>query len=168
MFVQCEIDGRKFRAETDIDSGVSPCQQNYTREKLFDLLRNIADLSFKSGFAQEGTSFVSGFAHDETQDQKPTKSDDDDYGPRFFVVDLGDGVKDATRSKTRISDGVPLTRRLLYRGRMEQAAFEYAHSFMCGGFPTKPDQTRPTKDEWLDKEPYEFEVDKFVSEKLFG
>ena len=89
----------------------------------------------------------------------------------FYVIDMGEGMKSATRSRTRISGGErhpPLTRRDLYRGRMDKAEREYAHSFMCSGFPIGNDPNRPSKDEWLDKKPFDFEVDEFVSEKLFG
>lgn len=161
MFVECKVNGIKFRATTDFEAsspdGQNECQQIACRDNLFHLLKEIVD-SYFSCSSKEPV-------------QSPWKipaTADTDYGARFFVVDLGDGKRDATRSKIRSSDGVPLTRRILYRGRMEQAECEYAHSFMCCGFPTCPDSNRPTKDEWLDKEPFEFEVDKFVSEKLFG
>ena len=89
----------------------------------------------------------------------------------FYVIDMGEGKKDATRSRMRAFMGThhpPLTRRDLYRGRMGEAECEYAHAFMCGGFPKGHDPERPSKDEWLDQKPYDFEVDRFVSEKLFG
>lgn len=89
------------------------------------------------------------------------------YGPRFFIVDIGD-KKYVTRSVARPDSARPLTRRELYDGRMGEAQREYAHAFMCTGFPTKEDPTRPTMEAWLAEEPFEFEVDKFVSEKLFS
>lgn len=91
----------------------------------------------------------------------------------FYVIDMGGGEKQATRSRLRVfsangSSHPPLTRRDLYKGRMGEAECEYAHAFMCGGFPKVHDPERPSKDEWLDQKPYDFEVDSFVSEKLFG
>ena len=98
----------------------------------------------------------------------PGPNDDDkDYGSRFFVVGGSDDFKWVTRSKNMRTHGHPLTRKELYERRWEEAECEYAHSFMCGGFPTKPDPARPTKEEWLAKEPFKYEVDKFISEKLF-
>lgn len=98
-------------------------------------------------------------------------SDDKDYGELFYVVDMGDGRMDVTRSRHRGKDGHPLTRRLLYQqaGRMDVAESEYAHQFMCGGFPYKHDSGtgRPTRDEWLDDVPFTYEVDAFMAEKLF-
>ena len=95
---------------------------------------------------------------------------DDDYGSRFYVLDWVEGRKVVTRSKVRAkhNEGCRvLTRNDIYNGRMEKAQCEYAHAFMCGGFPSSPDPTRPSKEEWLSEEPYEFEVDEFISEKLF-
>ena len=94
-----------------------------------------------------------------------------DDGEPFYVVNMGDGRMDVTRSRRRGKDGHPLTRRLLYQqaGRMCVAESEYAHQFMCGGFPYKHDSDtgRPTKDEWLDSVPFDYEVDTFMTEKLF-
>lgn len=91
----------------------------------------------------------------------------DNYGTRFFIVECSDGIKWVTRSKNENTYGRPLTREELYRGWMDEAECEYAHAFMCGGFPTKPDPDRPTKEEWLAEEPYEYEVDRFVTKKIF-
>jgi len=98
---------------------------------------------------------------------------DGDVLTDFYVIDMGGGEKQATRSRLRVFPASgrshpPLTRRDLYRGRMGEAECEYAHAFMCGGFPMEHDPKRPSKDEWLDQKPYDFEVDRFVSEKLFG
>lgn len=92
---------------------------------------------------------------------------DNDYGARFFVIECSDGIKWVTRSKDQNTDGRPLTRNELYRGWMDEAECVYAHAFMCGGFPTKHDPDRPTKEEWLAEEPHEYEVDRFVTKKLF-
>ena len=98
----------------------------------------------------------------------PGPNDDDkDYGTRFFVVECSDDVKWVTRSKIQRQGNRPLSRKELYNGRWLEAESEYAHSFMCGGFPTKPDPDRPSKEDWLAEEPFEFEVDYFISQKLF-
>lgn len=91
-----------------------------------------------------------------------------DYLPKFRVVSMGDGKFSATRFGPRAKEGRPLLRKDIYEGRMNIAECEYAHTFMCGGFPHGDDPDRPSKEEWLNEEPYEFEVDTFVTEKLFG
>lgn len=105
--------------------------------------------------------------------QQVSDGGDGDVLDDFYVIDMGGGEKQATRSRLRVFSASgrshpPLTRRDLYRGRMGEAEYEYAHAFMCGGFPMEHDPERPSKDEWLDQKPYDFEVDRFVSEKLFG
>ena len=102
-----------------------------------------------------------------------SEAGDTDTLDDFYVIDMGDGEKNATRSRLRVFHGdvsrhTPLTRRDLYRGRMGEAECEYAHAFMCGGFPKVSDPERPSRDEWLDQKPYGFEVDKFVTDMLFG
>lgn len=99
------------------------------------------------------------------------KDEDLDYGTVFHVVDLGDGLHSATRSKSRVSgdtNAKPLTRRLLYnRLGWSEAEHVYAHQFMCCGFPRKPDPLRQSADEWLDDMPFEYEIDDFVTEMLW-
>lgn len=107
-----------------------------------------------------------GAAKSEDQKDPPT------YGVDFHVVDLGDGKLDATRSFNRIhsSSGVDhpfLTRRQLYRGRREEALCNYTHEFMCMDFPREPDPKRPSEEEWMDMKPFPWEVDEFLTEKLF-
>lgn len=94
------------------------------------------------------------------------------YGVDFHVVDLGDGKLDATRSFGRIHScsGVhhpPLTRRQLYRGRREEALCNYTHEFMCMDFPKEPDPKRPSEEEWMGMKPFPWEIDEFLTEKLF-
>ena len=91
----------------------------------------------------------------------------------FYVVDMGDGMLSATRSKLRVLvNGKPkcrmLTRRELYKDDMGRAECAYCHEFMCGAFPAGDDPERPSKDEWLDMRPYPHEVDEFLTRKLFG
>lgn len=102
-------------------------------------------------------------------DTKADSQKDDDFSADFYVIDMHDAGKDVTRSLRRISDvkSVKLTRRDLYKGRMDIAECNYAHEFMCGAFPSDDDPDRPSKDEWLDMKPHPFEVDEFLSEKLF-
>lgn len=90
-----------------------------------------------------------------------------EYGVSFRVVDMGDGEMLVTRSDSFSKDGRKLRRSDIYAGRWEEAASEYAHEFMCGGFPTKPDPKRPSEEEWMAEEPYPHEVDRYITEKLF-
>lgn len=90
-----------------------------------------------------------------------------EYGESFRVVGLGDGEKMVTRSSSFAKDGRKLTRADIYKGRWEEAASEYAHAFMCGGFPTKPDPKRPSEEEWMAEEPYPYEVDRYITDKMF-
>lgn len=100
---------------------------------------------------------------------------DNDCLVDFHVIDRGDGDTDVTRSRIRVFsaygtkfDNVRLlTRRDIYRDRYAQAQCEYAHAFMCSGFPTGPDPDRPSEDTWLDEAPFSFEVDRYLAEKLF-
>lgn len=93
----------------------------------------------------------------------------------YYVIEMPGGRLDVTRSRLRVfdqfghvRDGVrPLTRADIYRGRYGEAVCEYAHAFMCSGFPTEYDPDRPTKEEWMSQKPFDFEVDRFLSEKLF-
>lgn len=107
------------------------------------------------------------------KESKPVllKNEDPDYGSMFYVVDLGDVLHSATRSKSRVSgdtNAKPLTRRLLYnRLGWSEAEHVYAHQFMCCGFPRKPDPLRQSADEWLDDMPFEYEIDDFVTEMLW-
>ncbi len=82
---------------------------------------------------------------------------------------MGEGTERpyVTRSKLLAEYGRKLTRADIYAGRFGEAQCEYAHAFMCGGFPTESDLTRPTKEQWMSEEPFPFEVDKYISEKLF-
>lgn len=96
------------------------------------------------------------------------KSKEPDYLPKFRILNMGDNKFSATRSRLQAKDGRPLLRKDIYKDRMNLAESEYAHAFMCGGFPHGDDPDRPSKEEWLNEEPYEFEVDTFVTEKLFG
>jgi len=91
---------------------------------------------------------------------------DDDYDTGFYVIDMPKW-KEVTRSRTRGKNHPRLTRRDLYNGRMDIAECNYAHEFMCNAFPSDDDPDRPSKDRWLDMAPYPFEVDEFLSEKLF-
>lgn len=90
-----------------------------------------------------------------------------EYGESYRVVDLGDGEIMVTRSSYFAKDGRKLTRADIYKGRREEAECEYAHAFMCGGFPLKPDPKRPSEEEWMSEEPFPFEVDKYISDKMF-
>ena len=94
----------------------------------------------------------------------------------YYVIEMPGGRLNVTRSRLRVFDQFgyhvrdhvrPLTRADIYRGRYDEAACEYAHSFMCSGFPTKYDPDRPSKEEWMSQKPFDFEVDRFLSEKLF-
>lgn len=96
------------------------------------------------------------------------KNKEPDYLPKFRILNMGDNKFSATRFGLRAKEGRPLLRKDIYEGRMNIAECEYAHAFMCGGFPKGDDPDRPSKEEWLNEEPYEFEVDTFVTEKLFG
>ena len=89
------------------------------------------------------------------------------YGESFRVVDMGDGEMLVTRSDSFAKDGRKLRRSDIYSGRWEEAASEYAHAFMCGGFPTKPDPKRPSEEEWMAEEPYPHEVDRYITDKMF-
>lgn len=119
-------------------------------------------ISIATAYIQRGGS-VKILEHEkETHPQQ-----DDDCLQDFYVIDMGDGEKDVTRSRLRVfrgsrMKGQPLKRRDIYRGRMEEAECEYANEFMCGGFPIGEDPQRPSRDEWLDEKPFSFEVDKFV------
>lgn len=88
------------------------------------------------------------------------------YGTDFRVIDID--RKKVSRATEFAKDGRPLTRRELYAGREGVAECEYAHEFMCGGFPTEDTPDRPSKDEWMNATPHPFEVDEYLSEKLFG
>lgn len=99
-------------------------------------------------------------------DTKADSRKDDDYDTGFYVVDMPEW-KEVTRSRTRGKNHPMLTRRDLYNGRMDIAECNYAHEFMCNAFPSDDDPDRPSKDEWLDMKPHPFEVDEFLSEKLF-
>ena len=92
------------------------------------------------------------------------------YETDYKVVPMGDDKRIATRSSNFDSnDGArPLLRKDIYRGREGIAQCEYAHAFMCGGFPIGHDPDRPSKDEWMNERPFPHEVDAFVTEKLFG
>lgn len=92
---------------------------------------------------------------------------DEDDGTDFYVVDLGGGMIDATRSKIRGKGHRKLTRADIYRGRQEEALVEYSHAFMCCCWPDKGDTSRPSKEQWMSEVPYPFEVDKFLSDVLF-
>lgn len=92
----------------------------------------------------------------------------DIYGTEFFVVDLGQGETIVTRSSNLASE--PTARKLLrsdiYKGREEDAENEYAHQFICGGFPKGSDPKRPSREEWMGSPPYSHEVDKFFTVKV--
>lgn len=95
---------------------------------------------------------------------------DPDCGETFYIVDMGDGIRNVTRSRMRAHpDFSPLTRRLLYEktGRHEEALCNYTHQFMCCDYPSKPDPARPSKDEWMDEKPFPHEVDEFVTDMLW-
>ena len=96
-----------------------------------------------------------------------SKGKSTDYGESFRVVDMGDGEMLVTRADSFAKDGRKLTRADIYRGRWEEAASEYAHAFICGGFPTKPDPERPSEEEWMAEEPYPHEVDRYITDKMF-
>lgn len=93
-----------------------------------------------------------------------------EYETDYQVVPMGDGKWIATRSSSFDSDdnARPLLRKDIYRGREEIAECEYAHAFMCGGFPIGRDSDRPSKEEWMNERPFPHEVDTFVTEKIFG
>lgn len=116
-----------------------------------------------------------------TADEADVTNDkhDPDTLDDFYVIEMPGscgGWLDVTRSRVRAMDCVtgrlrggirPLTRADIYRGKQGEAECEYAHSFMCSGFPTGYDPDRPTKEEWMSQKPFDFEVDRFLSEKLF-
>ena len=102
---------------------------------------------------------------------------DPDVLDDYYVIEMPDGRFEVTRSRLRVFTQFarhlrnyvrPLTRADIYRGRNEEAECEYAHAFMCSGFPTVYDPDRPTKDNWMSQRPFAFEVDRFLSEKLFA
>ena len=99
--------------------------------------------------------------------EEASKGKSTDYGESFRVVDMGDGEMLVTRSGSFSKDGRKLKRSDIYAGRWGEAASEYAHAFMCGGFPMKPDSKRPSEEEWMDDEPFPHEVDRYITEKLF-
>jgi len=91
------------------------------------------------------------------------------YGETFYVVDMGDGIKQATRSTIMAPPGSkPVTRRMIYEGRWEEAANNYGHQFMCSGFPINPEPDRPMRDEWLDSPPFPHEMDEFVTDMIWS
>ena len=102
-----------------------------------------------------------------TSQQEVAKSAQEKDGEPFYVYGPPECQK-VTRSKNIGRYGRKLTRADIYKGRYGQAESEYAHAFMCGGFPYGKDPTRPTKEEWMAQEPYDFEVDLYLSEKLFS
>lgn len=147
-----------------------------TRNRIGDLVNQAlvcadgADVYVRVGDVEFSTSG----AHRSMRLVGPQSHDDDD-GVDFYVIDMGDGILDVTRSRRRafngigkLSDGArPLTRADIYKGRREIAECEYAHGFMCGGFPRSPDPNRPSEEKWMAMKPNPHEVDEFLSEKLF-
>lgn len=101
---------------------------------------------------------------EEKHDAKWFKS----YGEDYYVVDLGDGHTVVTRYRDLARE--PTARKLLrsdiYKGREEDAEDEYAHQFICGGFPKERDPKRPSREEWMGSPPYSHEVDKFFTVKV--
>ena len=96
---------------------------------------------------------------------------DDDNGEQFYVVNMGDGLFSVTRSKNLAKDGRPMTRLDLYKDDMDRAQQMYCKEFLCcswdppyGGVKGK----RPTKEWWLNRAPYDFEVDEMLTKLVFG
>ena len=175
IIYKCDMCGKTVSSGNDLDSITVLCESEEQLpfgdgKKKFDVC---ADCSRKiGGYIESNTQKQNG--KERLLDAGRIVEDAGDAGTLndFYVIDMGDGEKEATRSRLRVfsangSSHPPLTRRDLYRGRMGEAECEYAHAFMCGGFPNVHDPERPSKDEWLDQKPYEFEVDKFVTDMLF-
>lgn len=105
---------------------------------------------------------------DDDKHDPDDEKDDSNYGTKFVIVDMGDGKFSVTRSNNQRSHGFPLTRLDLFKNDMDLAEFFYTHEFMCCGWASPDDRTRPCKEEWLAREPYEFEVDTVLSKFLYG
>lgn len=149
-------------------------KQTVNEHELKKLSMTLGDLTFKTKdiCAECSRCLDKAIADVKTQRLKDVKAEaskgkSTDYGESFRVVDMGDGEMLVTRCGSFAKDGRKLNRSDIYAGRWEEAASEYAHAFMCGGFPTKPDPRRPSEEEWMKEEPFPHEVDRYITEKLF-
>ena len=105
------------------------------------------------------------------KESKEMKKGQIDYLTNYYIADFGNG-KEITRSELRVLTNASgkyklLTRKDLYKGRMAMADREYANLY-CMGQYCKGFKGIPTKKEWMGMQPYDYEVDKFLSENLFG